>query len=55
VIYCSRCVGGEEVGLGVVILAVSTSVSELFVLGISSNFVSIEPPWSVITFPQSFP
>ncbi|KAK2404054.1 hypothetical protein QL285_053432 [Trifolium repens] len=54
VIYYSRCVGGEEVGLGVVISAVSTSVSELFVLGISSNYVSMEPLWSVITFLQSF-
>jgi hypothetical protein len=32
----------------------SSSVSELFVLCISSNFVSMEPPWSIITFLQSF-
>jgi hypothetical protein len=54
VIYCSRCVGGEEVGLGVVISAISTSMSELFVVGISSNSVSMETLWSVITFLQSF-
>jgi hypothetical protein len=50
----SKCVGGDEVSLGVVASAVSTSVSELFVLGISSNFVSMEPPWGVIIFLQSF-
>jgi hypothetical protein len=50
----SKCVGGEEVSLGVVTSAVSTSVSELFMLGISSNSVSMEPPWSVIIFLQSF-
>ncbi|KAK2458693.1 hypothetical protein QL285_005823 [Trifolium repens] len=44
---CDGCGGDERIGL-------SSSVSELFVLGVSPFSFSMEPLWSVNTFVQSF-